>query len=482
MSTKFFFFAIGALAVFSCAKVEPSTPAVAEAQTINSDVISIRIVNEGDDATKSYYTENPSYWTYNWEHNDYFRYFYYSGDNQLGTRLTSAVKTEEATRLLYNASDLQIGNTLYSFYIQKDMFGQAMTNTNPNALNMVIPTAQVTTMNPEKYLKQLDASFTLKDITLDNISGTGTIQDWQMTIPSRTVTFKIDGYNADFQYLCALATGSNGGVSNFSCDAQGNASVTVSFKNYAWGDTQAKTTFTVYNTYDEEATGNSVNVIVYADRANGLLDDQITYTTALGTIATADFTTNVNGEVKPYPIRDAMPCASQSKLVTSSLLRFPEDIANSMTMYMLGSAAEFRVYSKTGRFTGEKIEKVIVTSLNGPCGGYCNYDILSQSLEITGYNEDTITSDVSTCDYHVPTVKGDEESVYMVLAPGTYDLQINVITTDGAGVSYNNVFTTTGQTFTRANRKPFAVNLESANADRYPVAAPNGDEEGESDL
>ena len=479
MSNKTFYLGAIALAVLSCSKIE-SEPQVTPVSNTD-EYISIRVINEGEDATKAYYYEETDYWTYVWEHNDYFRYFYYNGDTQLGTRLTSAVKTEDATSLLYNASDLQLGNKIYSFYLQKDMFGQAMTNTNPDALNMVIPTTQVTTKNPEKYLKQLEAGFSIKDINLDNISGTGTIKDLQMTIPSRTVSFKIDGYSSDFQYLCVLATGSNGSCSNFTCDAQGNASVTVSFKNFALGDTQAKTTVTVYNTYDDEATGNSVNIIVNANRNIGIFDGDITYTTALGTIATSDFTTNVNGAIKPYPLRDAMPCASKGKLVTSNLLKYPEDIANSMTIYMLGSAAEFRIYSGTGLYAGEDLVKCILTSTNANCAGNCNYDIKGESLLLTGFDADTIVSDVSTCGYKVPTVKGGEESVYMVLAPGTYNLEFSVITKDSEDQMWEYKYSLTNKEFTRANRKPFGVNLEASSATRLPYVADTGNSDTGTD-
>ena len=479
MSNKLLILVVGALAVFSCTKVETFSPGITEELTISAETVNIRIVNEGDDATKAYYTETSSYWTYLWEDGDFFHYFYYSRAQLLGDRFTQVAKSPEATYLAYEASDLEIGNSIYSYYVQKDMLDTADTNNDPNNIQMVIPTNQVTTLEPESFSTSIDPSFDLADFQLDKYSDTGSGGILtNVTIPSRTLTFKITSFNPEFSYACKLES-ETGGFDNFTYDADGNVSVTLDFDNYPTKVYEMATEIRVYN---EDYPKNYVTVEAVASRS-GAASNKSTYTVGKGARSTKPGTITTYGDVKPYPIREAMPCASRAKTVTSNLLRYPEDIANSMTMYMLGSAAEFRIYAKNGIHTGEKIEKVIMTTLNGPCAGYCYYDLEGQTLELTGYDQDTITSDVSLCNYHVPATKGGEESVYMVLAPGTYNLELNIVTTDSDGVTWSNIFTVNSQTFTRANRKPFAVNIDSASAIRIEyVESSNGDEDDEQEL
>ena len=475
MSTKLFILAAGALAVLSCAKVETFSPGITEEQTINAETINIRIVNEGDDATKAYYTETSSYWTYLWEDGDFFHYFYYSRAQLLGDRFTQVAKSPESTYLAYEASDLEIGNSIYSYYVQKDMLETADTNNDPNNIQMVIPTYQVTTLEPEAFTTSVDPSFDLSDFQLDKISESGNYGGFN--VPSRVLSFKIDNFNPLFTYLCKLEE-EEGEFSDFTYDENGNASVTIGFDDVALFNYDSTTEIRIYN---KDYSKNYVTVAVTGTRTAA--SAKFTYSVEKGARSTKPGTITTYGDTKPYPIREAMPCASMAKLVTSNLLRYPEDIANSMTMYMLGSAAEFRIYAKNGIHVGEKIEKVIMTTLNGPCAGYCYYDLVGQSLELTGYDQDTITSDVSLCNYHVPATKGGEESVYMVLAPGSYELQINIVTTDSDGETWSNIFTVDTQTFTRANRKPFAVNIDSASAQRIPyVESSTGTEDDEAEI
>ena len=458
--------------MFSCAKVETYSPGI----TDDSDGVNISIVNENGniEATKSYFYETPAYWSFSWEDMDSFRYFFYSRNNLVGYRTTYALKTPDATFISYDASDLDVGNTIYSYFVQESMKEFSQTNVDPSSIMMNIPTLQVTTKDAESFRTPIDPSFDLLDIHLDADYENGHIGPLE-GVPSRTLYFKIDNFNPDFTYLCKNE-GEEGGFSDFTYDENGNASVTILFDKITPPSSESIVEVRIYN---GDFSKNYVTVEVEAYRPRGNVYE---YYCSKGSRSTRTEYATSSGDEKPYPIRDAMPCASVAKTVTYSLLKYPEDIANSMTMYMLGSAAEFRIYSKNAKRTGEKIEQVILTTINQPCAGYCYYNLLDQDLEISGYDQDTITSDVSLCGYYVPTVKGDEESVYMVLAPGTYDIEINVITTDSDGVSWNNVLTASNQTFTRAMRKPFAVNLDSSSAVRFPVAKPNGYNEEEEEL
>lgn len=486
MIKKLLFLAAGAMIIVSCAKLE-SDSQVFENLADNCESVSIPLVNEGEGtATKAYYYEDSSYWTYLWEDFDTFNYFTYSGSNHVGNGSADVLKSSTSTLVSYAASDLQIGNKIYSYFLQRDLWMNEIENDDPNDVTLVIPTLQVTTRERESFRDPIDYSFDVTGLSLDNQSAegdAGILNLGNVSIPDNTLYFRITNFNPAYTYKCSVVD-EQGGYSDFTYDSNGNASVIVSFDRYPTGELSQFTELKIYNDSNKK---NYVQILVSANRtkANGTLKDgRISkYTVEKTTRATSVGYATSYGSGNPYPIRDAMPCASKGKLITSSLLQYPEDIANSMTMYMLGSAAEFRIYSSTGAYEGEDILKVVFTTSN-PCAGYCHYDIQSESLAITGYDENQIVSDVEVCGYKVPRTKLGEESVYMVLAPGTYNATIEVYTKDSDGY-YKYSFHTNNQTFTRATKKPFSVNLESANAVRSSIEPDEGastggdDEEGE---
>ena len=467
MSYKFIILAVGALAVFSCAKTEPESPVCSVEPTDN--YIYIPLTSEESEDTKAYYHEESDYWTYLWEDEDFFHYFYFSRGVLQGDRFTQVKKTPTSTYLAYEASDLEVGNTIYSYFVQESLLEEADTNTNPENVKMVIPTLQVSNLDPETFTTQIDPSFDLGDFQLDKYQESGTALKFD--VPSRTLSFKINDFNPEFTYSCKLEE-DEGGFSDFTYDQNGNASVVITFDEVSVGDYDSTTEIRIYN---KNYNKNYVTVSVLAERS--ALSAKFSYSVEKGARSTKMGSITTYGEDKPYPLRDAMPCASRGKIVTSSLLQYPEDIANSMTMYMLGSAAEFRIYSSTGRYAGEQIEKCIWTATNRPCAGEFYYDITSENLTISGYDKDTITSDVSACNYHVPSVKGGEDSVYLIIAPGTYNAQFKVITKDADGVEWQYSYNLNNKQFTRAMRKPFAVNLESSSATRVQYFEEGGSNE-----
>ena len=74
---KFFTFTACLLAAFACAKVETELVSVTAEPGI-VEYVSIPITSEEPD-TKAYYYEDSSFWTYLWEDEDTFNYFYYTG-------------------------------------------------------------------------------------------------------------------------------------------------------------------------------------------------------------------------------------------------------------------------------------------------------------------------------------------------------------------------------------------------------------------
>lgn len=470
------------LVAYACTKVETEYPSVIEENT--TEYISIPIVDEVPD-TKAYYYEDPSYWTYLWEDDDTFNYFYYNGGNFLGNGTANVTKSPTSTLVNYAASDLEVGNTIYSYFLQKDLWQNEIENDDPSNVKLIIPTNQVTTLEPESFKELVECSFSLSGISLDNQTATGTMSDLHATIPDNTLNFRIVGFKPElksyYKCKCDNDDADNAGVSNFTLNDNGEGSVTVSFDVYPDYAQDQATFVKIY--LSGNYAGNSVTVKVKAHRDG---------TSALTTKGrTSKYSTEISGNSAstcydysygpeaPYPIRDAMPCASKGKLITSSLLRYPEDIASSMTMYMLGSAAEFRIYSATGMYEGEQIIKTVFTKTDGNCAGYCYYDIESESLELTGFENNVITSDVSECEYYVPRNKGDENSVYMVIAPGLHNGTLDVVTMADDGTMWNYRFVMNNKSFTRANRKPFAVNLESTAGTRTPYENPM--EAGEDD-
>ena len=478
---RFFYLTACMLAAFSCAKVETELDPVTEPDVV--EYISIPITSEEPD-TKAYYYEDSSYWTYLWEDDDTFNYFYYSRGDFQGIRTANVTKSTSSTLVNYAASDLEVGNTIYSYFLQKDLWQNEIENDDPTHVKLIIPTKQVTTLEPEAFRNEIKCSFSLTALSLDNQSATGAKNgSYSATIPDNTLRFRIDGFRPDlksfYKCKCDNDDADIAGVSNFTIDDNGEGSVTVSFDNYPNNGLDQTTRVKVYLSGDY--TGNSVTVKVMAHRTDKASKNEngrkSKYTTAIeGSSNSVCYETSY-GPDAPYPIRDAMPCASKGKLITSNLLKYPEDIANSMTMYMLGSAAEFRIYSSTGLYTGETIKKVVFTKTNGNCAGYCYCNLESENLELTGFESNVITSDVSACNYVVPTTKGDEESVYMVLAAGLHEGTMDVVTEDPDGQWWNYRYQMSGKTFTRANRKPFAVNLESTAAVRTPIDPPSDDPE-----
>ena len=483
MIKKLLFLAAGAMTIASCAKLE-SDSLFSENLADNLESISIPIVNEGaETATKAYYYEDSSYWTYLWEDSDTFNYFTYSGSNHIGNGSANVTKSSTSTLVSYAASALQIGNKIYSYFLQRDLWMNEIENDNPNNVQLIIPTLQVSDLEPEQFRDPIDCSFSLTSVSLDIQSKEGSLDGTNVIIPDNTLRFTIDNFIPSLKKYYKCTVEGDGAVSDFTLDNQGNGSVVVSFDNYPDYQKDQATFVKIY--MNGSYTGNSVTVKVNAHRDgnSGITSKGRTSKYSYEITGSSESTcySYSSGAEKPYPIRDAMPCASKGKLITSSLLQYPEDIANSMTMYMLGSAAEFRIYSSTGRYQGEDIIKVIfTTSSDNPCAGYCYYDIESESLAITGYDKNQIVSDVESCGYKVPKTKLGEESVYMVLAPGTYDATIEVITKDSRGDYYKYTFNTSNQTFTRANRKPFGVNLESANAVRSSYDPDASSETGNS--
>ena len=471
------------IALCSCAKIGPE-PATAPA--VGPAKIYIPIVNENDSAeAKAYYYETNSYWTYVWEDQDSFNYFRFNRGTYLGDGSADVLKTPSSTLIGYAASDLEVGNTIYSYFLQKDLWMNEIVNDDPSRLKLIIPTNQVTTNDPEQFREQVDCALTVSGVSLSKQSAegdAGTLHLGNVSIPDNVLYFTINNYNPEFTYLCKCDS-DEGGVSDFTVNADGTASVTVSFDVYPSGEKDQATDVKIYNS---KFNKNYVTITVKAHRDGNKGTSQSgrvsKYSWEItGSGSSVGYVTSF-GPDNPYPIRDAMPCVSRAKIVTSSLLAYPEDIANSMTMYMLGSAAEFRIYSSTGRFADEDIVKVVLTTTNAPSAGFCYYDIESESLEITGCDQNTITSDVSECGYKVPTTKGGEESVYLVLAPGTYDLVLEVYTRTSQGKLMVNKFLSYGKEFTRANRKPFAVNLESASNTRYEYAEEGGEEGNEDEM
>lgn len=466
MTNRIIITAIAALCIMSCAKV--STEGIVEEPANQAEYISLRIMNEGQQMTKSYYYEDQSYWTYAWEDKDEFNYFTYSRTDLLGSGNAKITKGKMDTFVNILASDLEVGNTIYSYLKQQNVFTEAVENNDPENIKMVIPVNQITTLNPEQFRDLIDNRIECKSASVNPESAegdAGTLNLGNVSIPDVTLSFSIGCFKSALNYKAELI-GNKGKVSGFEVDKDGNATVKVSFEKY---ETSAYTQVTSFKVFAEEYPESYALFTVTATRKDNKgtnKSGRVSYYSATVECTNAVSYDETQGETKPYPVRDAMPCVSKGKFITTGLREHPEDIANAMTMYMLGSAAEFKIYSSTGKYQGETIEKVILTTTNEPCAGYCYYNITSENLEITGCDQNTITSDVSACNYHVPVEKGSEESIYLVIAPGTYDMSLDVITKSSDGKKWNYHFTTTDKTFVRANRKPFAVNLESAAASR----------------
>ena len=462
-----------AAALMSCSKIEQDPQVkISEKQTLV-----IPIQNEYDDLNtdvKSYLSQpDQSSWNIVWESSDYMGFFQFRNGRQLSPSSMLYAPIErygDGTVVKYTSDDFKAGDVIYTY------LGQEVDNYDPSQFQALIPAYQFTNYGDEDMSRSTTHSFTIdnpgklsKYTSSDRISSA-----IGLVAPSKTVSFKIKGYDPDLEYCCE-------GLSDFTVDYHGNASGTLVFNPIAESD-ENKDKFkhtTLTDTYVYEQT-YTINVFVsgHSDKAAvisvlasasfekgniiGIVNKfNITYTCTL-IKETSSFTTveTFVEKDKAFPIQDCMPCVSKAFTLSPYLLENPEDIQSNITMYMLGSVVEFRVYSSDNNIAvGEDLIGVQLSTDKG-CAGYGTCDLISGNLTLGEMSDNVITS----YDNHaedkaliIKNSKNDYVSVYVVLAPGTYNATVSFFTLD-------KVYTlnTAQKTFKRAVKTNMNCNLANS--------------------
>lgn len=477
---KSLFFIAAMVAMVACAKVgtEECTQ-MQTAKTISIPMEMETVSIESD--TKAYLNQETSGWNYVWEDQDQMGYFQFRGGRLYNQSKAEVDKRPNSVNVIYDATDFRAGDAIFSYLYQDeaeaDINSLGITNNDPYGLYVQIPTMQVTSTEPETYQYSEEMSFTvagfkysnLKDYSISKVSNAIGV------VPrSGKLGFKIGGYNSELKYKCT-------GASNLKIDWYGNATVDVNFRALASSD-QTSTSSTGYSTTYSQVYPIQIYVEGYEDYPAeinltvtatykkevffGLLGSSkltVSYAAATSNNVSVVIDHFLEGPVKPYPVRDCMPCVSKQLSLDDYLVGSPVDIQNNMTMYMLGSVVEFRVYSLDSSIAvGETLQGVIFNSTSGPCAGIGLYDLVGSDLTLGTMSNDTVIA----YDADGKTIANGKEnyvSLYMVLAPGTYGADVDFITDQ-------NVYTfhMGAKEFSRAVKKAITCNLASTSCTVTP--------------
>ena len=474
---KYFFLVLSAaLLVASCTQTGPDmTPAQLRSTSSISIPINMEEITLEDDNTKSYMNVDGTNWSFVWEDGDHLGYFQFRRGLLQNQGLAEVDKRPTSVNVNYPASDFKASDVIWTYFNQPDAEAElgelGIVNNDPEMLYMQIPSAQITTSEPEYFEYQEDYSFQINKVNTNGFKGytvKGTDQAVGSVPASGTLKFKIVGYDPNKLYC----TGAN--TSNLHIDAFGNASVDVAFAPIAQNGTKytSTTNVEVYIDGYEDCKASipvtctatvkkKVSVIIF-----DLRDASITYAYSAGAPSGASVVLDFSqqGDIKPYPVRNCMPIASMQTTITSSHIQYPEDIQSSMTMYMLGSVVEFRAYSLDPDIAvGETLYGVIFQSTSGNCAGMCTYDLKGESLMLEDFTENEI---IAFDENGLELQEGKENYVplYMVIAPGTFAATVTFITDQNVYI-----YEMAEKTFSRAVKKAINCNFASSACTVIPL-------------
>lgn len=479
MKKYLFFIAAGLLALYSCTALEPEN---IDSQMDAPATISIPMTSEDvsiDPSTKAYLNATSSTdWSFVWEDGDQLSFYQYRLGMLRNHGFAEVDKRPSSSSVIYNAADFKAGDVIYSYLYQPEAEAElgeyGLSNSDPSNLYFQIPTFQITSSDPESYDYTEDLSFQISNVKLPDspsytISGSSNAQG---VVPrSITIKFKIIGYNRDLVYM----TGPN--TSSLRIDVYGNASVKVNFDpitNYSNKKGSTKTNVKVFvKGYEDYYANIPVTVNAAGKDAIPIIGSLIgqpakvtySYSTTAPTGAVINLDIHEDGLVKPYPVRNCMPCVSKKTTITANHIQHPEDIQSAMTMYMLGSVVEFRLYSLDDAIgVGETLSAVSFSSQDGECAGMCTYDLLGQGLNLTNMTD----SDIISYDADGKVIKNGKEnyvSLYMVLAPGTYTATATFITDQNVYILDLGT-----KEYKRATRKAVTCNIAGSSFTRIPLS------------
>lgn len=484
---KSVFLAIALVAAVSCSKMETNESCMPE--TGNTTIAVPLIVEDGimDGSTKAYLEQGESSWKYVWEAKDKLKFFQYRRGLYYSTGQAEVQKTPEFTKAIYPAGDFKAGDAIFSWLYQEDIDIELenagiTANNDPSNFYACIPTIQQTSNEPEEYYATENITFTVANINTSSMTGysVSNTNIEGVTPAIKTMKFKIKGYRSDIEYICG------GDASNFTIDQYGNATVGIVFPaftaSHKSGSSYISSASINIHAAGFEDDGITVNFTAKAAPQTILFwttGHKITYSCQNPDVITSEIikVTEGLGEVKPYPVRNCMPCVTQQLNITNALLKYPEDIPSATTMYMLGSAAEFRLFSANNDVAvGETLVGVIFEA-SAPCAGIGTYNMLSGDLTLNNMTASTIISnDVNG--KKIEYGSDNYASLYMILAPGTYSAKVSFFTDQNVYT-----FNMSSKTFTRAIKKAINCDLNKASVQSLEdyIASMGGNEEGQDE-
>lgn len=468
----------GTVALYSCSITEINGDPVDEPQCTGISVGLVSEIEGISEDTKAYLNQqDETVWNYVWEDGDEMGFFQFRNGAVLNQGRAEVDKRPTGTKVLYPAADFKNGDAIYTYMYQKEAEGiladQGIVNDNPYDMWMHIPSTQSTSTEPEIFSYTDDFSFDITNINMTympNVSKQGTSYDNVIGFqaPSGKIKFKIKGYDRNLEYGCT-------GADNLVIDYYGNAEVTLTPDaiDATQQTNQSTKNLAITTTYYKEYPID-IYVVGYEDKAARItVKADITHKTGIAHMGLVTPSLNINytkesrnasividqiieGDVKPYPVRNCMPCVSKRLNLTNNMIKYPDEIQSYMTMYMLGSVIEFRVFSTDNEIgVGEDLFAVMFNASDN-CAGNCKYNMVGSDLMLTDMTE----SFVMATDEDGKTIQNGKPnyvSLYMVIAPGDYSAEVNFVTMD-----HVYTFNMGTKTFSRAVKKAINCDLASS--------------------
>lgn len=481
MKKYLFILAAGAVALYSCSVVENDYEPVSAP---NNTSFTVGLVNEvgaiEEEETKAYLNQqNETLWNYVWEDGDEMGYFQFRNSSIVNQGRAEVDKRPTGTNVIYPTADFRPGDAIFAYMYQPEaeamLSAQGIVNNDPYNMWVHIPTTQYTSTEPEIFSYTDDFSFQIGTINMTefpnvNRSGDDYMDPIGFQAPAGIVKFKIKNYDRNLEYGCTGAT-------NLIIDYYGNAQVTVTPEPISSAQQTSQQGGITITTKYAQSYPIDIYVVGYENKpANITVNAEITHKagflhagvvtpslqityTKTSTDASVVIDQIIEGDTKPYPVRDCMPCVSKQFTLNSSVIEYPEDIQANMTMYMLGSVIEFRVFSTDDNIAvGENLVGVFFNASDN-CAGNLQYDLVGSDLMMTGGTE----SFVSAFDEEgkiIQNGKSNYVSLYMVVAPGDYSADVNFITTE-----HVYTFHMGEKTFSRAVKKALNCNVALTTCD-----------------
>lgn len=182
---------------------------------------------------------------------------------------------------------------------------------------------------------------------------------------------------------------------------------------------------------------------------------------AIGAETFKDTNGNITyGNQQIIPVRNAMPLITRPVTITSAMTNGSSSLISSLSFPMVGSLTEFRVYTSDANVAlGETIKSLTIKATDGSTiAGTFSHDLTADDyLTVSGVTgSSSIVTHTEDAGFAVPQGSANYIPIQTVLAPGTYPIQIELLTDKNRYIlNYNTM------TYSRAIRKYFYLDLNA---------------------